>query len=80
MFSDNEDPWGMTVDGFCSQAGEFALMSDKDANSFIGYPDEQLLNVRVTENGDVRMKTQALFEYGESTALVTYTVPKRDAY
>ena len=30
----------MTVDGFCSQAGEFALMSDKDANSFIGYPDE----------------------------------------
>ena len=53
----------MTVDEFCSQAGEFALMSDKDVNSFIGYPDEQLLNVRVTENGDVRMKTQALFEY-----------------
>lgn len=80
MFSDTEDPWGMTVDGFCNQAGEFAFMSDKDANSFIGYPDEQMLNVRVTENGDVRMKTQALFEYGKSTALVNYTVLKRDAY
>ena len=80
VYADNEDPWGMRVNGFYNKIGEFKLMSDCDANKFNGYPDEKYENVRVTENGDVRMKVQAFFEYDKSVAVVTYTIPKNDVY
>lgn len=80
VYADNEDPWGMTVNGFDNKIGEFKLMGRNDANKFNGYPDEELANVRVIENGDVRMKVQALFEYDKSVAVVIYTIPKQDAY
>ena len=71
----------MTANGFYDKLGEFKLMSDYDANRFNGYYDEKSENVRVIENGDVRrMKIQTLFEYEKSVAVVTYTVPKYDAY
>ena len=77
---DNEDPWGMTVDSFNEKIGEFALVSDEEANAFNGYPEEKLENVRIIENGDVRCKLQATFRYGNSFAVVTYSVPKNDTY
>ncbi|MDY5230222.1 MAG: glycoside hydrolase family 38 C-terminal domain-containing protein, partial [Eubacteriales bacterium] len=80
VYADNEDPWGMTANGFYDKLGEFKLMSDYDANRFNGYYDEKSENVRVIENDDVRMKIQTLFEYEKSVAVVTYTVPKYDAY
>lgn len=80
VYKDNEDPWGMTVDSFRDKLGEFTLMSDADANEFIGYPDENMHNVRIVENGIVRMKIQALFEYKRTIAVVEYTVPKKGAY
>ncbi len=73
---DNEDPWGMNVEGFNEKIGEFALLSDSEANKFNGYPDEALPNVRVIENGDVRLKIQAIFGCDKSYAVVTYTLPK----
>ncbi|MEE1137157.1 MAG: glycoside hydrolase family 38 C-terminal domain-containing protein [Acutalibacteraceae bacterium] len=75
-YKDNEDPWGMTVEGFNDYAGEFTLLSDDDANKFNGYPEETLSNVRVIENGSVRLKIQAIFGYSRSFAVVTYTLPK----
>lgn len=75
-FNDNEDPWGMTVDGFNDKAGQFTLLSDSDANRFNGYPDESLPNVRVIENGAVRLKIQAIFGCEKSYAVVTYSLPK----
>ena len=80
VYKDNEDPWGMTVDGFNDYEGEFTLMSDKDANAYIGYPDETMPNVRIVENGDVRMKVQAFFQYNRSTAVIEYTIPKNNTY
>ncbi len=77
---DNEDPWGMTVEGFNERIGEFTLLSDKQANGFNGYPDETLENVRVIENGPVRLKIQAIFGCGSSFAVVTYTLPKNGNY
>lgn len=79
-FADNEDPWGMTVDGFNERIGEFRLLESKKANEFNGYPDETLENVRVIENGDVRLKIQATFGYSDSFAVVTYTLPKNGDY
>ena len=79
-FADNEDPWGMTVDGFNDYAGEFTLLSKEKANAFNGYPDETLENVRVIENDEVRLKIQATFGYSDSFAVVTYTIPKNGDY
>ncbi len=80
VFKDNEDPWGMTVDSFKDYEGCFTLMSDEAANAFAGYPEEKISNVRVIEDGDVRIKIQAFFEYKRSVAVVEYTIPKKGTY
>ena len=80
VFNDNEDPWGMRVDGFNDRIGEFNLLTDEKANAFNGYPEETLGNVRVIENGAVRLRIQAIFGYSDSFAVVTYTLPKNGDY
>ncbi len=80
VYNDNEDPWGMLSNTFDKLAGEFKLMSDKDANTFAGYPDEDMPNVRIVEDGAVRTKVQAFFEYGRSVAVIEYTLPKNGTY
>ncbi len=80
VYKDNEDPWGMRVDSFGDFEGSFKLMSDEDANCFIGYPGENIANVRVVEDGEVRTKVQAFFEYGRNVAVVEYTLPKKGTY
>lgn len=80
VYKDNEDPWGMKVDSFKEYEGSFKLMSDKEANDFIGYPEENFSNVRVIEDGPVRMKVQAIFKYKRSVAVVEYTLPKNGVY
>lgn len=80
VYRDNEDPWGMTVDSFAEFADTFRLMSDQQANEFTGYPEEGLPNVRVVENGDVRVKIQSFWSYKSSKAVVEYTIPKQGVY
>ena len=80
VYRDNEDPWGMTVNSFDDYEGEFTLMSDAEANEFVGYKGENLQNVRVVEDGDVRIKIQAFFKYNRSVAVVEYTIPKNGIY
>ncbi|MBQ6901814.1 MAG: alpha-mannosidase [Oscillospiraceae bacterium] len=80
VYKDNEDPWGMKVDSFKEYEGSFKLMSDKEANDFTGYPEENFSNVRVIEDGPVRMKVQAIFKYKRSVAVVEYTLPKNGVY
>lgn len=80
VYQDNEDPWGMTVDGFHDKIGEFKLLNKKEANLFNGYPDADHENVRVIENGDVRCKIQAIFQHKTSFAVITYTIPKQSEY
>ena len=80
VYKDNEDPWGMTVNSFKDYEGTFTLMSDDEANEFIGYSDEKLPSVRVVEDGDVRIKVQAFFKYKRSVAVVEYTIPKKGTY
>lgn len=79
-YEDNEDPWGMTVDGYYKMKGEFEAVSREEANKFNGYPGQMCENVRVTENGDVVLKVQAIMKYSRSYAVVTYTIPKEYGY
>lgn len=76
VYADNEDPWGMKVDAFDELEGSFELMSDQEANEFIGYPEQTAQNVRVVEDGDVRIKVQSFWKYKCSKAVVEYTIPK----
>ena len=80
VYKDNEDPWGMRTDAFNELIGEFTLLSKEKANAFNGYPEETAENVRVIENGAVRLKIQAIFGYSNSFAVVTYTIPKNGDY
>ena len=80
MLNDNEDPWGMTVDAFNDLDGKFTLMSDAEANAFVGYTDEKASNVRIVEDGKVRTKVQAFFRCRDTIAAVEYTLPKNGAY
>lgn len=80
VYRDNEDPWGMNVTSFDDLETSFKLMEDSAVNEFIGYPDENIGNVRIIENGDVRTKIQAFFEYKRTVAVVEYTLPKQGAY
>lgn len=80
VYKDNEDPWGMTVNSFEDLEGSFHLMSDDEANAYIGYPEEKISNVRIVEDGAVRTRIQALFTYNRSTAVVEYTIPKNSAH
>lgn len=80
VYADDEDPWGSMTDRFCEKIGEYTLMSDEAANEYNGYGDEKCPNVRVVDDGDVRIKVQAIFEYKRNVALVEYTIPKMDTY
>lgn len=80
VYRDNEDPWGMFVTGFTDKLKEFSLMSDEEANAFVGYPEEKLPNVRIVEDGAVRTKVQAFFSCDRSTAIVEYTIPRQGDY
>lgn len=80
VYQDDEDSWGMKVDGFFEKIGEFTLLSAKEANEINGYPDAPYENVRLTENGDVLARIQATFGYHGSYAVVTYTIPKHATY
>lgn len=80
VYKDNEDPWGMNVTAFDTPLGEFELMTDLEANEFVGYPDEKIPNVRVIEDGEVRIKIQSFFKFKSNKAIVEYTVPKNGIY
>ncbi len=80
VYGDNEDPWKMQTDGFYHQSGTFKLVSREEANAFNGYPQENIENVRVIENGDVITRIQAIFKHANSFAVVNYTMSKLDTY
>ena len=80
VYRDNEDPWGMTVESFRCREGRFALMDKDEVNRRLGYPEESAPAVRIVEDGAVRTKIQAFFTYGNSTAMVEYTIPRQGAH
>ena len=80
VMKDNEDPWAMTVDGFGEKIGEMEMMSAVDVNAFCGYPDVNVENVRVVENGPVECRVQAFFKFENTFAVLTYIIPKNSDF
>ena len=80
VYKDNEDPWGMTVSSFRDFEDKFELMSDEEANEFTGYAENTTPNVRIVEDGEVRIRVQTFWKYKRNTAVVEYTIPKNDVY
>lgn len=75
VYNDNEDPWGMTVDGFYDKVGEFKLLTEEETGKFLGY-DESTPNVIISENGEVRTRVEAFFKYKDTFAAVEYYIGK----
>ena len=76
VMNDNSDPWGMTVDRFRDLAGRFNLMSDDEATALSGIKSKVLPSLKVIEDGDVRVVIEAMLKYNNSSAVITYRLPK----
>ena len=77
VIGDDDDPWGMNVQGFREVVGRFSLMSPAEGTAFSGVRERVLDSVRVIEDGAVRTVVEAVFSYGHSFACLHYKLPKR---
>ncbi len=77
VMRDNADPWGMTVDRFRDMEGSFERMDEAQSARLAAVDAKTLAPVRVIEDGAVRTVVEAGFHYQQSTALITYRLPKR---
>lgn len=75
VYKDNEDPWGMTVDGFYKKEGEFSILDSESTGRYFGY-DEAAENVVISEDGEVRTKIDVVFGYDKSFAAIEYIFNK----
>ncbi len=79
VLNDNDDPWETRYQQFRDVIGAFTLMSAERGTRFSGVGVERLGSVRPIEDGPVRLVIEALFEYGDSFAVVHYKLPKQGA-
>jgi alpha-mannosidase len=77
VIADNEDPWEARYQSFRNVIGEFKLMSRAEGARFSGVGVKALDSVRVIEDGPVRTVIEALFQYGDSFAIIHYKLPKQ---
>lgn len=77
VMRDNEDPWGMLVNGFRTAAGRFRLMTPTESARHAGIRANSLPPVRVIEDGEVRTVVEAAFRYQGSALLLRYRLPKQ---
>jgi alpha-mannosidase len=79
VIGDDDDPWGMNVQGFREVVGRFSLMSPAEGTAFSGVRERVLDSVRVIEDGAVRTVVEAVFSYGHSFTCLQYKLPKQGA-
>ncbi len=79
VMHDGADPWGMKVRAFRELAGEFALMTRREAARFAALDVPTLAPVRIIEQGPVRTVVEALFTFGGSALCLRYALPARGA-
>ena len=77
IIKDDCDPWGMNVSEFSDVIGAFSAMTVEDATAFAGIK-EPLEAVHTIESGAVRTTVEALLRYGDSKAVIHYTLSERD--
>ena len=76
VIGDDDDPWGMNVQGFREVVGRFSLMSPAEGTAFSGVRERVLDSVRVIEDGAVRTVVEAVFSYGHSFVVLAIQAPK----
>jgi len=79
VISDNEDPWGMTVQGFNDIIGSFSLASPEETAEICGIDSKTLPPVRVVEDGAVRTVIEAVFKYSNSHAVIRYNFNRNNS-
>jgi alpha-mannosidase len=77
VIEDNEDPWRMDTNTFPNVIGKFALMNAGAGTDFSGVKSRLLSSVRVIEDGEVRTVIEAVLDYGNSSIVNTYKLPKQ---
>jgi len=76
VIQDYPDPWGMKVNAFRDILGHFTLLTPKESADFAGSDREEIVPLRLIEDGPVRSVVEALFNYNHSYACVHYILPK----
>ena len=75
VYQDDEDPWGMRVNGWREKIDEFRLLTKTEASTFSALCVENP-SVRCIENGAVRTIVEAVFGYSASKAIIRYHLSK----
>ena len=79
VIGDDDDPWGMNVQGFREVVGRLSLMSPAEGTAFSGVRERVLDSVRVIEDGVVRTVVEAVFSHGCCFTCLQYKLPKQGA-
>ena len=76
VFTDTEDPWGMTQDErLCELIGRFNLADIKTGTKLTG-TEKPIKSSRIIEDGDIRTTVECVYTYDMSDAIVKYTFNK----
>lgn len=75
----SSDPWGFQYNKLNKKIGEFRLMTKNQSARFAAVSCRQLNEVRVIEDGDIRVIFEASFAYKKSSLLVRYILNKHDS-
>lgn len=80
IIADDEDPWGMRVQGYQNVQGVFSLASPEETAAICGLSIPALKPVHIVEDGPVRTIVECVFSSSAGQAVVRYTFPKLDGY
>ncbi|MDT8390337.1 MAG: glycoside hydrolase family 38 C-terminal domain-containing protein [Lentisphaeria bacterium] len=76
VMNDSPDPWGMKVRSFKHIAGRFTLLTQEKSAQVSGVSVKKLKPIRVIEDGPVRTVVEAVYGFGNSTLILTWSIPK----
>lgn len=76
VMEDNDDAWGSQVQSFPKQISTFKLMTKTSGSRLSGVRGKPIPSVRIIEDGEARTVIEAVMEYGKSTLVQRYYLPK----
>lgn len=76
VMRDFYNSWGIGFESFDDDCGAFTLMDAESGSEFSGLGQLVAPSVRMVEDGAVRTVVEAVFHYRDSSACLTYKLPK----
>lgn len=77
LYEDSADPWKMEANAYTQVKGAFVPVPDKKAPRYTDGEEITVPAVRIVEDGPVRMVVEAEFQYGKSSLIQTYRLPRQ---